>query len=231
MTNFFNKRTLIIALLLCALPTFGQTRNRDKIKKAITEWGSCRNVAITRFGGDIALNYKNACAFSGSVPQKLYDELVKLNKDDEFIDDIVLTEQGRYLILYGNNGFVWNDLPSGLEEKMREYNNNKEVVLSVTFNDNDDWIIIGGENISASSDKITQMIRDGMEKHGGLWTAHLTDDGLALVYEKGFQFLGNVPEILKQRSKNAEFDVFKLKFTSDGSFFISDKKGHFDYRM
>ena len=58
-------------LLQFALTTFGQTRNRDKIKRAIDEWGSCRNVAITSYGGDIALNYKNACAFSGSVPQEM----------------------------------------------------------------------------------------------------------------------------------------------------------------
>jgi hypothetical protein len=128
-------------LLICALTVFGQTRNRDKIKNAINEWGTCRNVAITSYGGDIALNYRNGCAFSGNVPQKLYDALVELNNDNEFIDDIVLTEEGRYLILYGNNGFVWNTLPYGLERKMREYNNDKDLITSVAFNDNDDRII------------------------------------------------------------------------------------------
>ena len=230
MTMKILKLTLTSMLLLFALTTFGQTRNRDKIKSAINEWGTCRNVAITSFGGDIALNYRNGCAFSGNVPQKLYDALVELNNDNEYIDDIVLTEEGRYSILYGNNGFVWNSLSYGLERKMREYNNDKDVITSVAFNDNDEWIIIG-EKINASSDKLMEIIKEGMDKYGALWAAHMTNDGLALVYERGFQYFGNVPEQLKVRAKNADFDVFRLKFTSDGSFFIADKKGHFDYRM
>jgi len=230
MKTNLSKLTLTAFLLILAVSVFGQTRNRDNIKRAINEWGTCRNVAITAYGGDIALNYRNGCAFSGNVPQKLYDALVELNDDNEFIDDIVLTEESRYLILYGNNGFVWNTLPYSLERKMREYNNDKDVITSVAFNDNNDWIIIG-EKISASSDKLMQTIKDGMNKYGALWTAHMTNDGLALVYERGFQYFGNVPEQLKIRAKNADFDVYRLKFTSAGAFFISDKKGNFDYRM
>jgi hypothetical protein len=225
-------RNIILILIIypLTLPIFGQSRNRQKIKDAINEWGTCRNVTITSYGGDIALNHRNSCAFSGSIPQKLYDALVELNKDDEFIDDIVLTERGRYLILYGNNGFVWSDIPIGLEKKMREFNNDKDFITSVSFNDNDEWIIIG-DKISASSDELMETIKKGIDKHGELWAAHMTNDGLVLVYEHGFQYFGNVPEQLKIRAKNADFDVFRLKFTSDGAFFIADKKGHYDYRM
>ena len=113
---------------------------------------------------------------------------------------------------------------------MREYNADKDVILSVAFNDNDDWIIIG-EKISASSDKIMEYIKDGLDKYGGLWSACLTNDGLALVYENGFKYLGNVPEALKLKLKTVNFDVYKLKFTSDGAYFIADKKGHFAYKM
>ncbi len=113
---------------------------------------------------------------------------------------------------------------------MREYNADNDVILSVAFNDNDDWIIIG-EKISASSDKIMRYIKEGMDKYGGLWAACLTNDGLALVYENGFRFWGDVPEALKLKLKTVNFDVYKLKFTSDGAYFIADKKGHFAYRM
>lgn len=104
------------------------------------------------------------------------------------------------------------------------------MILGIALNDNGDWIIIG-DKISASSDRIMNMVREGMNKYGGLWSAHLTNDGLALVYENGFQYLGNVPETLKYRAKNASFDIFRIKFTSDGAFFIADRKGNFDYRM
>ncbi|MBU3676606.1 MAG: hypothetical protein FGM54_05415 [Chitinophagaceae bacterium] len=224
------KPGLTLFFLLLFFSVFSQVPNRNKIKAAIREWGTCRNVAITAYGGDIALNYRNGCVFSGNVPSRLYSALVQLNKDGEYIDDIVLTEAGRYLVLYGSNGFIWNEIPYGLEKKMREYNNDKDVITSVSFNDNDDWIIIG-ERVSASSEKLINTIEQGMKKWGPLWTSHMTNDGLVLVYERGFQYFGNVPEQLIIKANNANFDVYRLKFASDGAFFISDKDGHFDYTM
>jgi len=156
--------------------------------------------------------------------------LVKLNKANEFIDDIVLTEKGSWLILYGDNGFVWNEIPKDLEVKMKEYNKKRLVIASVTFNDNGEWILIGDE-INTSGTELMETIKEGMNQFGTLWTACLTDDGVAIVYEKGYQFFGNVPDVLQERVKTTEFDVFRLKFTSDGAFFISDKDGHYDYTM
>jgi hypothetical protein len=156
--------------------------------------------------------------------------LVKLNKANELIVDIIITEKGSWLVLYGENGFIWNEIPKSLELKMREYNKKKLVIASVTFNDNGEWILIGDE-INTSGTELMETIKDGMNQFGTLWTACLTDDGVAIVYEKGYQFFGNVPDALQERVKTTTFDVFRLKFAPDGAFFISDKDGHYDYTM
>lgn len=203
------------------LPVFAQ---RDYIKQVIGEWGNCRNVAISKYRGSVALSLNNAYACSG-VPRGLANALKELHDEGEFIDDVQLTELGSWLILYGNNGFQWNDIPKSLENKMRSFNSNGEVITSVTFNDRGDWIIISTEHISSSSDNIYSYIKTCMEEYGALLAAHLTDTGLVLCFEEGFTFLGNVPVRLKNALKNADFDVYRIKFLDDGSYFFANKNG------
>lgn len=199
---------------------------RDKIK----EWGECKNVAMTLTGGDVALQRVNGWAAQGA-PTAMTDKLSELNSADKLIDDIVLTEDGSWLILWGNNGISSYGTPPSLFSKLEKWNDEKEVITSVTFNDNGDWIAITKNKFSASSDKILQYIKEGNDKYGQLWAAHLTNDGLVLCYKSGYRFLGNVPENLKKKLDETKMDVFRIKFLSDGSYFIADFNGNYAYNM
>lgn len=225
-----SKFLLILAVLLSTTSSLSAQDSRAYIKEQIREWGSCRNVAITLTGGDLALNGKNAYAASG-VPDGLLKALKELNDEGEFIDDVQLTEGGRWLILYGDNGFRWNDIPASLEKKQREYNENEEVVTSVTFNDKGGWIIISTEHISASNTGVYDWIEEGMDKYGALWAAHMTNEALILCYENGFRHSGNIPEKVKRKLGETNIDVYRIKFLSDGCYFIADKEGRYEYYM
>ncbi len=226
------KRYIFASLLIVFLGCFNVSAesNRDYVKKSIKSWGSARNVAITRYGGDVALYGKNGYSCSG-VPVGLKDALKSLHDKGEFIDDVQLTDNGRWLVLYGTNGFIWNNLPYSLERKLREYNSNGEIVTSVTFNDAGDWIIISTEHVAASTTEIYGWIEDGMYQFGQLWAAHITDDGLALCYAEGYKFLGNVPYRLKDKLSSSKLNVFRIKFLSDGSYFFADRNGYYSYYM
>lgn len=113
------KHFLSFLLLLTTLCSNAQLRNRQYIKDAIERWGSCKNVAITRYGGDIALSGTNGYAQMGPVPRGLTNALDDLNSKGELIDDIVLTEEGTYIVLYGRNGFRYAGVPYSLEKKMK----------------------------------------------------------------------------------------------------------------
>lgn len=225
------KQSILAFIMLVATASCAFAQNhRDYIRKNIQQWGSCRNVAITDTGGDIALNYQNQYAFSG-IPTGLARAIQELHDDRELIDDIQLTEGGEWLILVGNNGFQWSNIPEDLEDKLREYNDNNEIVTSVTFNDYGSWILISTEHICASSPKIYGWIEEGMESYGALWAAHLTNDGVVLCYENGYKFYGNVPDRLRTALAASRYDVYRIKFTSRGSYFFADKKGHYSYWM
>jgi hypothetical protein len=199
---------------------------RDKIQ----EWGQCKNVAMTLTGGDVALYGSNGWAAQGA-PKAMTDKFKELNIIDKLIDDIVLTEDGSWLILWGANGISSYGTPPGLFPKLQKWNDEGEVITSVTFNDRGDWIAITKKKYSASSEKVMEYIRDGENEFGEFWAAHLTNDGLVLCYERGYKFFGNVPENLKKKLRETKINVFRIKFLSDGSYFIADFNGNYAYNM
>lgn len=219
----------VIALFLTMTSQSMAQDSRQYIRDAIAERGECRNVAITKTGGDLMLNGRNGYAYK-SIPSDLASKLKELHDRDEYIDDVQLTEEGSWLILWGDNGVVWNDIPYSLEKKIREYNDAGEVINTITFNDDGDWIIITDTKYAASSSTILEWLSDGEDSHGELWTAHITDDALVAVYENGYKFAGDYPPTLRQRAREADFDVYRLKFAGT-AWFIADKQGHYDYHM
>lgn len=92
MKNPCFKVILSTIMLLFCLP-MGAQNSREYIRNAIKGWGECRNVAITRTNGDIALYGRNGCART-NVPSGLNDAITELNNQKELIDDIQLTEAG-----------------------------------------------------------------------------------------------------------------------------------------
>lgn len=221
--------SLLCPLLLVSVSLSAQD-DRAYIKEQIELWGSCRNVALSDQQGNVALSGYNVYAASG-VLSNLSATLKQLSDAGEYIDDVQLTEAGRWLVLYGDNGFRWNDIPSDLERTLREYNSDQEVITSVTFNDNGGWIVISREHISASTSDVYDWIKEGIDQYGQLWAAHLTNDGLVLCYERGYKFTGDVPDVLKQKLRETSIDVYRIKFLSDGAYFIADNEGHYSYYM
>lgn len=222
----------LLQALLCLLIFSGnhvQAQGRDFVRQKISEHGECRNVAITKTGGDLMLYGNNGWAATG-CPQSLTDALSELNDEEEYLSDVQLTEDGRWIVLYGRNGFRWNDIPYSLERKLRECNNEGEIVLSVTFNDDNDWIVITEHYYSASDDAISQWLKEGNENYGMLWSACITDDAVVAVFAEGYQYVGNVPDDLKTALKDTTLDVFRLKIAGSAWFF-SDVNGSYHYNM
>lgn len=226
-TRYFRFLAIIVGILF-VLPISAQN-SRQYIRNSIREWGECRNVAITKRNGDVAL-YGRSGYSAGSCPADLINALKTLNSQNEYIDDVQLTDAGRWLVLYGNNGAQWNNIPYSLEREIREYNNNGESITSVTFNDDGDWILISTEHVSSSDPDLQDWLAQGMNTFGTLWTACITDDCLVAVFENGYKFLGNVPSDLRQALNNTSLNVFRLKIAGTAWFF-ADFSGGYQYNM
>ena len=157
------------------------------------------------------------------VPENLAVTLSQLRARGDYLDDVQLTEEGRWLILYGDNGVLWNDIPQELEQTLREYNEAQEIITSVAFNDAGDWIVVSKSRYAASSPSLTRWIAEGIDEYGALWTAHMTEDGTVLCFENGYLWRGNVPGIVQQKLRETTLDAYRVKFLSDGTYFIADQ--------
>lgn len=228
---FLSFQSLLAIMLFVAVPGNANAQNRDRnyIKDCIRKYGECRNVAITKYNGDLMLYGQNGWAASG-CPKDLTNALRELHDDNEYIDDVQLTENGRWLILYGDNGLQWNDIPYDLEQQLREWNREQEVITSVSFNDSGDWIAVSKGYIAASSPEIQDFVAEGMEDHGGVWATCVTEDAIVVVYEEGYRTFGEVPDSLVDALKETSINVYRLKIAGS-SWFFSDGVSKYNYRM
>jgi hypothetical protein len=217
----------ILSVLFITLSVSAQSR--EYIRNQISKHGECRNVAITKYNGDLMLYGQNGWASTG-CPNDLTEALHELNEKREYITDVQLTDEGSWLIIYGDNGCRWNDIPYSLENKLTQWNNSGEEITSVSFNDDGDWIAICKRYVSSSDTDLQKWVVDGMEKYGAVWATCITDDAAVVVYEKGYRFLGNVPSDLKKKLDVVPFDVYRIKIAGT-AWFISDGVREYDYNM
>lgn len=205
-------------------------QSRQFLRTKIQEWGECKTVAITQHGGDLAIYGTNGWAKTGRVPDDLISEIREKKANGEVIQDVVVTEKGLWILLYGENGLSWSAGISGaLVSELRKYNNRGETITSVAMNDEGYWLVIGNEHWTASEGELRQVVKDGQSTFGQVWTAHFNDDGLIIVYENGVKYDGEVPDSVLKALDDVEFDVYRLKFLPDGSYFMADRNGHYDY--
>lgn len=220
----------VATMFAVASPVTANAAGRDFIRNSIKKYGKCNNVAITRTGGDVMIYGRNGYALSEGCPKALGEALEKLNANSEHIKDVQLTEEGRYLVLYGTNAMIWNDVPAAMEKKMREYNDKGYTITSASFNDSGDWVIIAEEYYSSSSTELQEWLNGGLEKFGALWAVCVTDDAAVACYEKGYRFLGDVPQDLKDSLTETKISVYYIKMAGT-AWFYADKKGNYAYNM
>lgn len=221
------RNLLLLTFLVSTQAVFAQSR--QSLRDAIKSWGTCKSVAITTQNGNVAIYGTNGYHTSSSTPVAMTNRLRELNNAKNTISDVIITENGRWIIIY-DEGVSWsNDIPYALAQKIREFNQ-REAIWSVALNDNNEWVIVGKEHYSASSQSITDYLNQGHAKYGKLWTVHMTNSSMVAVYEDGYRFLGEVPTRLKEALSKTSMDVLRLKYLPDGSYFISDGKAY-DYWM
>lgn len=222
----------VAAIAMLATGFTSMAQDRDAIRSTIEEVGHCRNVAITANNGDIALFGENEYIAQG-CPEDLLSVLNQLHEEGHYIDDVQLTEKGRWVVLVNNNDAVYGPgLPETLIDALKYCNENDMVVLTIAINDSGDWILGTKENdLTSSDDEMTQWLAAMVEKYGTLYTACLTEDNLIATFERGFASLTDIQEDLLKALQETDMDVIRLKVASDGAWFFADAEGKNNYKM
>lgn len=223
-----------LCLSSCVVPTAGGGSgstglNRNYIKNAITQYGSCHNVSLTRTNGDVMLYGKNGYA-GQNCPTAMLSELKRLRNKGARLKDVQLTENGNYCILFNRNDCSWNHVPSGLRSKILEYKRKNYEVTAVAFNDRYDWVIVAKNVYACSNTALSANLRESGKKYGRLLTVCMTNECTIAVYQGGYRFIGTIPAGLKAALNSAPFDVRVVKVAGT-AWFISDGSGRYKYHM
>lgn len=81
------KKAVVLLFLALLFSMAANANGRNHIRQSIKSWGECRNVAITKYNGDLAIYGGNGVA-RFNIPEKLEEALVELNEKREFIQDV-----------------------------------------------------------------------------------------------------------------------------------------------
>jgi len=91
--------------------------------------------------------------------------------------------------------------------------------------------IISRTGFMASDTRLIEYLQAGSERYGQPYSAHLTDRGLVICYERGYTWLGSVPSELKEKVISTKVDAFRMNFLDNGAWFFADQVGRFSWRM
>lgn len=177
----------------------------DWIEEGMDKYGALWAAHMTNEA--LILCYENGFRHSGNIPEKVKRKLGETNILEKILKEYYTDLDGLALLL------------------------NSEVVSSVCFNDDGNWILISNERVLSSPD-FSEAIEKGTEQNGEVLTAYMTNDSFVVCYEKGITTFGEIPEKVHNMLKNNKFTIYRLKFLPDGAYFIADKDGtNYDYYM
>lgn len=222
------KFLITMAAIGLSLMSFAQS-GRGFIREKIEKINECKSVAITEKNGDLMLYGRNKF-YTNNCPNDLCAKLDRLRDKDVRINDVTLTNKGSWLVLYDRNGYASEGLPSDMREKLSDFNDNNEAILSATFNDDGEWIVITDEHYATSSSRLTEWIEDGVDEFGMILDACITDDALVAVFKEGYKYKGNYPDTLREKLRNTDLKVRRLKIAGN-CWFFSDRDGNYHYKM
>ena len=206
-------------------------KGREYIRERITEWNSCRLVAITKNGGDVAVAGKNSCAVCGACPNKLWEALKEIHDQGHRITDVCLTDKGKWVVLFGKNGYRSNGLPEDMVNKLSRFHTDKETLLSATVNDNGEWVVISNKHFSAYPTEINNRLKEIMYKYGNICSVSITDDAGVAIFDRGYYWWGNYPKDLPESIKKSDFNPSTIRMAGDSWFYADETGSRYWYLM
>ena len=238
---------IIFAILYCLIYEKGCSHNdgdrpptvvkneyqgkRGYIRKFIDEREECRIVAITKEGGNVAVVGKNTSAVCGTYPNKLWDALKEISNAGHRITDVCLTDKGKWVVLFGKNGYRSDGLPEQMCNWLSRFHDDKEALLSATVNDRGDWAVISDKHFISSSTKIQNRLNEGMAECGNPLSVSITDDAGVAVFERGYYWWGNYTKDLRESIKKSDFKPSVIRMAGDSWFYANESGKYYWYSM
>lgn len=222
------KRIVSILLFLFTGFIFAQSKNANYIHSVLEDWQSCKTGALTDNSGYVAVSKYNMSVWAG-VPRDLSDYLKNVTGR---IDDICLTENGRWIVVGDEIQTGGGGVSNSLWNVIRNFVGQGDRITCVTFNDYDEWIVITDKHLQASNQTIQDNLVSTSRKYGFIKSACLSNNAYVIVASDGYFKHGKIPSGLENYlDNNATSDTAYVKFSDGGSWLICTETQAYHYEL
>ena len=207
--------------------------SRKYIRDFIKEAGGCRIAAITSKGADIAISHKNGYAFCNNCPSALASAIKEIRTKDYRINDVSLTDAGKWVVIFGGNGIRKNGIPDAMYDALVKFHDNGEEIYCASLNDVGDWVVISDKHYSASSTELIDWLELTKKsgKYGKLMYVSLADEAQVAVFNGGYAVRGKYPKDMWEAIKRSDFIPKVVKMAGDSWFFADETGSRYHYSM
>ena len=227
---------LFCAFYLLTQTTFAQNQFQE-LSRLMTENKPIKSVAFQSDGSGIVLFGKNDFAYNGNIPEALTDQMMTFINDDMEVEEVILTEQGRWMLLIdGGQGYISDGLHNDPEqayqvmfEWLNKFIDNGEVLVSVAFDDEGGWMVVTDKNFICSNVELMNKVSANFQTLGFPRGLAMCDGFQVVLHHYGYAMYGdNVNfEKLAYSLTNTKLDYWRIKVTPSGKYLYMDNEGSF----
>lgn len=213
--------TFVVSLFICG-NLFADTsrENRDYIAKRIELANGTKSLTLTKNFGMLAV-YKKCNVAACDVNDQLIEKLTEMNNLHQEVRDVNIAEDGRWVIL-GESIIFSADCEPEMMEVVREFLNDGEKILSISFNANNDWCVLTEKKFKCSSKEISDFVLRAYELYGNIKYVFIGPLNTIVTCESSAVWTNKVSKIFYNKLTEADFTPTVIKYFYDGSYFFAN---------
>lgn len=151
------------------------------------------------------------------IPSDMLDALRYCNKNAYKINDICLTNNGYWCVIYEGNKFK-GSLPTACRNKLNDLVSQGEQLWSVSISDNGDYAFVTDNKYGASNDLDRKIMELAQDSYGELMSVCITNVGVIATCKEGAMFY-NIPHTIPERLAASVKGTPKvIRFTDSGTY-------------
>lgn len=192
------------------------------IREALSDEDNPTNAYLT---DKAALYIKDSNGYNcKGIPTDMLDALRYCNKNGYTINDICLTNNEYWVVVYGGNKFK-GSMPTACRNKLDELANAGEEIWSVSISDNGNYAYVTNNKYGATNELDKKIMELAQDTYGELMSVCITNKGIIATCEKGAMFY-NIPHTIPERlAAGVQGTPKVIRFTDSGTYMCITTKG------
>ncbi|MBR3442882.1 MAG: hypothetical protein IKG96_04415 [Bacteroidaceae bacterium] len=203
---------------------------RNQLRKHINKWGVCKSGTLTLERGAVAIYGSNGYFCTATVDENIKSTLDDIHDAGHYIDDINITENGSFIIVYGNGKHWIGNMPNALMTTLHGYPLGT-IFRSISFNESGTYAITTSTGFKSNNDNYQAFYDDTHEEYGHLLSVNICDDGAVFCYSSGSKYCGYIPQNVDAAMNSFSGTPRFVKFNKHGDYLICSESGVYAYSI